>query len=235
MTARRALCVLHDHCSAPGLVGQALAELGWEIETLTVVPSERFDDPGVDVTFPDHRPYDLLVPFGAPWSVYDTERIGSWVRPELDWLAAAVADGTPVLGVCFGGQLLAQALGGTVMLGEVPEVGWHDVESDREDLVPSGSWFQWHYDQFTLPPGAEPVARNAVTEQAFMHGRSMGVQFHPELTPDILTGWLDMGGDAKARALGLDPARLVEQTAGRASASPARTRRLVEGYLEHVF
>lgn len=231
----KALAVLHDFCSAPGLVGETLTELGWEIDTITIVAAESFGEPGVEFTFPDHTPYDLIVPFGAPWSVYDTERIGSWVQPELEWLADAIAADTPVLGVCFGGQLLAQALGGTVVLGEVPEVGWHDVVSDRSEIVPSGPWFQWHYDRFTLPPGAVSVARNAATEQAFVHGRSMGVQFHPELTPDILTGWLGMGGDDKARALGIEPADLADVTADRVETSGSRTRTLVEGYLAHIF
>lgn len=232
---KKALCVLHDFCSAPGLVGDALTDLGWDVETVTIVSPERFADPGVEFTFPDHEPYDLLVPFGAPWSVYDTATIGSWVQPELEWLAGAIAADTPVLGVCFGGQLLAQALGGTVELGEVSEVGWHGVESDRPEIVPAGPFFQWHYDRFTLPPGAVSVARNSATEQAFVHGRSMGVQFHPELTPDILTGWLDMGGHDKARSLGIDPADLVAETSERVEHSQTRTRTLVEGYLEHVF
>ncbi|MGJ9422035.1 type 1 glutamine amidotransferase [Aeromicrobium sp. CF3.5] len=231
----KALAVLHDHCSAPGLIGDALAAAGWEIDTVTIVGSDRFNAPDVDFDFPDVEPYDLIVPFGAPWSVYDTNVIGAWVQPELDWLSAATAADTPVLGVCFGGQLLARALGGTVVLAETPEVGWHDVSSDDDALVPSGPWFQWHYDRFTLPPGATSIARNAATEQAFVHGRSMGLQFHPELTSDILQGWLDMGGDAKARALDLDPGDLVKATEHRHLESAARTRALVEGYLSTIF
>lgn len=231
----KALAVLHDHCSAPGLVGEALSATGWEIDTVTIVGPEDFDSPDVDFDFPDVEPYDLIVPFGAPWSVYDTETIGAWVQPELDWLSAAMAADTPVLGVCFGGQLLARALGGTVVLGESPEVGWHDVTSDRDDLVPSGPWFQWHYDRFTMPPGATSVARNANTEQAFVHGRSLGLQFHPELTVDILDGWLDMGGNDKARALGIDPDDLRDDTVRRHRESGPRTQALVEGYLRTIF
>lgn len=231
----RALAVLHDYCSAPGLVGEALGGAGWEIDTITIVESERFETPNVEFDFPDVEPYDLIVPFGAPWSVYDTDTIGSWVQPEIDWLAAAMAADTPVLGVCFGGQLLARALGGTVALGETPEVGWHDVSSDDDALVPSGPWFQWHYDQFTLPPGATSIARNANTEQAFWHGRSMGLQFHPELTSDILKGWLNIGGNDKARALDLEPGVLVDATEHRHEESVVRTRTLVEGYLSTAF
>lgn len=231
----KALAVLHDYCSATGLVGDALRAAGWEIDTITVVDSEHFDHPDVDVDFPDVAPYDLIVPFGAPWSVYDTDTIGTWVQPELDWLSAAMAADTPVLGVCFGGQLLARALGGTVTVGETPEVGWHEVTSEREDLVPSGPWFQWHYDRFTLPPGATSIARNTNTEQAFVHGRSMGLQFHPELTADILQGWLTMGGHDKALALDIVPDDLVGVTERRHDQSATRTQVLVDGYLSTVF
>ncbi len=231
----KALAVLHDHCSAPGLVGDALLAKGWELETVTIVGAEQFDEPNVDVELPDVRPYDLIVPFGAPWSVYDVDTIGAWVQPELDWLSAALEADTPVLGVCFGGQLLARALGGTVVRGETPEVGWHEVTSGREDLVPSGPWFQWHYDRFTLPPGATSVAHNSNTEQAFVHGRSLGLQFHPELTTDILQGWLAMGGEDKAQALGIDPDDLRDATTRRHDESVTRTRALVDGYLSSVF
>ncbi len=231
----RALAVLHDHCSAPGLVGDALLAAGWELDTVTIVGAEQFENPDVDFDFPDIEPYDLIVPFGAPWSVYDVDTIGAWVQPELEWLSAAMAADTPVLGVCFGGQLLARALGGTVVLGETPEVGWHEVTSDREDLVPSGPWFQWHYDRFTLPAGATSVARNTNTEQAFVHGRSMGLQFHPELTTDILQGWLTMGGHDKALALGLDPDDLLGVTARLHGTSATRTQALIDGYLSTVF
>jgi GMP synthase-like glutamine amidotransferase len=233
-TAPKALCLHHDHGSAPGLVGDAFADLCWQVETRFVVPPDRFDDPGVRFEFPDPAGYDLLVPFGAPWSVYDTALIGSWVEPELQWLAQAHEVGTPVLGVCFGGQLLAASLGGSVTRGETAEVGWHDVDSDRPEIVPPGPWFQWHYDRFSLPEGATAIARNAATTQAFVHGRSMGLQFHPELTPAILSGWLATGGDAKARALGIEPADLMTTTTDRVETSAARTRTLIQGYLTHV-
>ena len=230
----KALALLHDEGSAPGLVGEALIERGWEVEIAQVVPAARFDDPGVHFDFPDATLYDLLVPFGAPWSVYDTELIGSWVQPEIAWLRDAVTAGVPVLGVCFGGQVLAAALGGHVSRGRVDEVGWHHVDSDRPDVVPPGEWFQWHGDRFSIPPGATSIARNGVTEQAFVHGRSLGLQFHPELDPAILDSWLGLGGEAKARALGLDPEALVDATAERVAESGTRTRALVNGYLDRV-
>jgi GMP synthase-like glutamine amidotransferase len=231
---RRALIVLHDHASSSGYVGERLRERGFELDELLVVPEERFHDPGVDVDLPDPTAYDLLVPTGAPWSVYDHERIGSWVTAEITWLAAAVAADVPVLGICFGAQALATALGGATVRADRPEVGWADVESDLPDLVPAGPWMQWHYDRFVVPPGAVEVARNDVCPQAFRVGRALGVQFHPEVTADGVGVWLDHGGAGKARELGIEPDDLRRESASRAADARRRAHRLVDGFLAQL-
>ena len=179
----RALCVLHDAFSTTGLIGEALRARGWQVDEILVVPAERHDTPNVDFTFPDHRDYDLLVPMGAPWAAYGDEEIGRWLAPELDWLSGAVADGGAVFGICFGGQALARALGGSVARSQHPEIGWVTVEvADSDSVIVPGPWFQWHFDTFTPPPGATILARNAAAVQAYRIGRSLGVQFHPEVT-----------------------------------------------------
>jgi GMP synthase-like glutamine amidotransferase len=231
---RRALVVLHDHASSSGHVGERLRQRGFELDELLVVPEERFHDPGVEVDLPDPAAYDLLVPTGAPWSVYDHERIGSWVTAEIAWLAAAVAADVPVLGICFGAQALATALGGETVRAERAEVGWVDIESDRPDVVPGGPWMQWHYDRFVVPPGAAELARNEVGPQAFRAGRTLGVQFHPEVTADGVGVWLDHGGADKARELGIEPDDLRRESASHASDSRRRAHRLVDGFLAQV-
>ena len=110
----RALVIQHDHVSPPGPVGDRLEERLVDVELHQVVPLEDFHEPGVPARFPDVTAYDAVVAMGAPWSVYDDARIGSWVQPELDLLRVADAEGIPVLGICFGGQLLSAAHGGRV-------------------------------------------------------------------------------------------------------------------------
>ena len=100
-----------------------------------------------------------------------------------------------MLGVCFGGQLLATALGGSVTRSLHPEVGWHEVRSDTPDLVPGGPWFQWHFDRFTPPPNARLVARNDRAAQAFTHGRALGLQFHPEVDEALVQRWIAEDSD----------------------------------------
>jgi GMP synthase-like glutamine amidotransferase len=230
----RVLFVQQDHVSPTGPVGEAFQARGYDVNEFLVVPEEHFHAPSVTADFPDPRTFDAIVPMGAPWSVYDHERIGSWVRDEIDFLRLAVDEGVPVLGICFGGQVLAAALGGAVIPAERPEVGWTEVATDRPDLVPPGPWFQWHGDRWVLPEGVDAFARTDVAEQAFVVDRSLGLQFHPELTPSMLDGWLANGGEVHARALGLDPDQLRARTAQEAPAAAARARRLVDVFLDQV-
>jgi GMP synthase-like glutamine amidotransferase len=227
----RALFIQQDHMSPTGPVGEAFAGHGFDVQEFMVVPEEHFLAPSVAVTFPDPLGFDAVVAMGAAWSVYDHDRIGAWIGDELDFLRRAHHARVPVLGICFGGQALATALGGMVVRAERPEIGWTTVETSRPDLIEPGPWFQWHVDRWVLPEGVHAFARTDAAEQAFTAGRSMGVQFHPELTPQMLGGWLDTVGRAHAAALGTDPDQLVAETAARSAEARARARRLVAAFL----
>ena len=96
----------------------------------------------------------------------------------------------PILGLCFGGQMLARVLGGEVYRGDECEIGWLPVRTNDPSLVPEGPWFQWHFDVITAPPGATSIAETDLGAQAFVAGRSLGLQFHPEVTPEIMDEWV---------------------------------------------
>jgi len=230
----RALFIQHDHVSPAGHIGAQFAARGYDVEELLVVPEHRFHDPGIAVTFPDPTAYDVIVPMGAPWSVYDHETIGAWVLEELTVLRRAHERGVPILGICFGGQALASALGGSVVRADRSEIGWYAVDTDEPGLVESGPWFEWHHDQWVAPPGARVLARTGNAEQAFVMGRSLAVQFHPELTPATLDGWLANGGLAYLEAQGRDVAALVAETAATSVPAQERGRRLVDRFLDQV-
>jgi GMP synthase-like glutamine amidotransferase len=230
----RALFIQQDHVSPVGPIGARFTEHGYDVVGFNVVPEEHFAAPGLSVDFPDPLDFDVVVPMGAPWSVYDRATIGSWIADELALLAAAHAAGVPVLGICFGGQALAAALGGSVELAAQAELGWYEIESDDPGLVEPGPWFQWHTDRWNLPPGAIEVARTAQASQAFTLNRSMAVQFHPELVPATLRGWNDNGGSEYLRARGIDPAQLEALTTEQEPAAVARAHRLVDRFLADV-
>jgi GMP synthase-like glutamine amidotransferase len=229
----RLLVVQQDHVSPPGPVGEAFADRGYDVEEFAVVPAASFGAPGVEVDFPDPLAYDAVVPMGAPWSVTD-ENIAAWVAAELAMLRRAHAGGVPVLGICFGGQLLATALGGSVGRAPVPEIGWMDVETDDPALVPAGPWFQWHQDRWTPPSRARELARTPLASQAFVLGRSLAVQFHPELTAAQLEGWLANGGAAWLTGHGTDADELLARTRTEEQAAGERTRALVGAFLDRV-
>ena len=234
MGQRQVLVVEHDHVSPPGALGEAFVDRGLDVAEHRVVAADRFLTPDVTTDFPDPLDYDALVVMGAPWSAYDDAQIGSWVRPELDLLRRAAVAGLPVLGICFGGQLLALAHGGQVARAPLPEIGWSVVTSDDESLVQSGAWFQWHYDRWTLPPGAIEIARTAAASQAFVVGRHLAVQFHPELDTGMLDGWYANGGREQVALHGLDPDVLREHTRRLEGAGHRRVRHLVDAFLDRV-
>ena len=130
-----------------------------------------------------------------------------WVAEEIEWLRAADAAGLPMLGICFGAQALASALGGSVHRLPKPEIGWVTVETRDADRLPAGPWMAWHEDGFTLPPLAYELASNAFGVQSFCHCRHLAVQFHPEVTAAIVADWARerprrsrAGGHASARS-----------------------------------
>jgi GMP synthase (glutamine-hydrolysing) len=138
-----------------------------------------------------------------------------YLRTELELLAEALHEGVPVLGICLGSQLLARAAGATVHRARAPEIGWREVElcsaaaADRVvgALPRRFVAFQWHSYAFEIPFGAVELARNEVCPQAYRIGEcAWGVQFHPEVTEEILAGWFaSYEVDPDAVAMGFDP------------------------------
>ena len=108
--------------------------------------------------------YDLIVSLGSEFAAFDDSI--PWLDREKRLLLDAARDDVPVLGICFGGQLLARVLGGRSFKGEQSEIGWLPVRSTDQSLVPEGPWFQWHFDTFTPPPSARLIADSAAGSQA---------------------------------------------------------------------
>jgi GMP synthase-like glutamine amidotransferase len=123
---------------------------------------------------------------------------------------------------------------------ERPEIGWHNVTSIPEATrVPgaetlAGQWFQWHYDRFSVPSGAIALADSPVSPQAFLAGRSLGLQFHPEVTSSIVAHWSRGAGADELNSAGIDPGQLLEETGSRIDEVRPRTERLVDWFLGNV-
>ena len=230
----KVLFIQHDHVSPLGPVGERFKQLGFDIETMLVVPEEKYREPNVEFKFPDYLDYDVIIPLGSPWGAWDDACIGNWLQPELSWIKSAIEADVPVLGICFGGQLMARALGGSVAPGPRPELGWTYIFSDQEDLVSNGPWFQFHYDYWKVPPGAKEIARTALASQAFTYRKSLALQFHPELDVEVLEGWLIWDGNDELAEDGQDPKVVMEQTKALKAESTKRAYELVDNFLEQI-
>jgi GMP synthase-like glutamine amidotransferase len=218
----RALILQHEEPTPPGHVTGWLDEHGAAVDTL------RID---IDEHEPDPTAYDLVVSLGSEFAAFDDTK--PFVPRESRLMRRAVDADVPVLGLCFGGQLLARVLGGEVFRGTRSEIGWLPVRTEDPALVPAGPWFQWHFDTFTVPPGARVVAETDVGPQAFVAGRSLGLQFHPEVTTAIMDEWVRVYRH-ELDADGVDPDALLEETKRRAAESERLAWQLFERYLTEV-
>lgn len=231
----RALFIEHDHISLGGPIWRSLEKHGYEIERFLIVPESNYDSPNITTTFPNFNEYDLLVPMGAPYGAYEDDRIGNWLLPELEKLKQAHNDGIPILGICFGGQLMARALGGSVARAPKAEVGWIEIESDDKTLIPTGPWFAYHWDSWMTPKGATEIAKTDTANQAFVMGRTLALQFHPEVDPEVLEAWLSReSGCVEITGEGVDLDQLRNETLEQEIGSNKRAAELVDAFLRRV-
>ena len=231
----RALFIEHDHVSLGGPIWRAFEKLGYDIERFLVISESDYANPNINVTFPNFAEFDVIVPMGAPYGAYQDDRIGNWLTPELAKLKAAHNAGIPIFGICFGGQLMARTLGGSVARSPRAELGWFEIESDDKTLIPQGPWFEYHWDRWQTPKGATEIARTDLCSQAFVMGRTLGLQFHPEIDSEVLEAWLAMeGGCAEVEAEGVDVEKLREQTLREQPFSQVRAFELVDSFLRRV-
>jgi GMP synthase-like glutamine amidotransferase len=217
----RVVVVRHHEEDSAGFIGEAFEARGAEL-SVSLIPKD--DLPALDGV-------DHVVVLGAVWAVYDDSPARAWVADELAWLRQADEAGVPVLGICFGGQALAAALGGRVEAAPRKEIGWRVIDSLDEELVPRGPWLEFHGDRFFLPAQATELARNEVGAQAFSLRQHLGVQFHPEPDGALLAKWLDAGGRAEAEKEGTDPDRFLAETYAQEAAARRRAGILVAAAL----
>lgn len=194
----RVLSIVHELDAGAGVFSAP------EHEFVTWVPSSG----------PPPEQFDAIMIFGGSMHV-DQNDGHPWLAPEKGFLREQLARGTPILGVCLGSQLLAEAAGARPHRITEPEIGWYEVEitdAGAADpvvgpLAPRTELFEWHHYAAPLPPGGVELARTPLSVQAFrIEGKpAWGLQFHAEVTRENLFGWLDGWEEAEAAQTDLDP------------------------------
>jgi GMP synthase-like glutamine amidotransferase len=184
----RILVIQHSPLDHPGVMCRYMAEDGIDWDPIDVFSGQPI---------PPLDGYDALIIMGGPQQT-DQETEHPWLVEEKDFIRRAVSqESKPVLGICLGSQLIAEAMGGRVGPMELSEIGVLDVETAAEaagDALLSGlrvpaKALQWHlYGVMDLPPGAQHLMHSeAWKNQAFRVGRlSYGLQFHMELSADMV-------------------------------------------------
>jgi GMP synthase-like glutamine amidotransferase len=190
--APRFLLISHEPEAAPAMIGEMLRDRGYRVDSHVVLGDP--EDP--DVAFPDPSDYDAVVAFGSFSTVYDP-KARSWIESELGLIRTMVHHDIPYLGVCFGGQLLAESLGGHVERApdSEQEIGIVTFDDDPALPVPPGPWFTWHEDRVVVPDDVEVLAHNGKAVQVFRRGRAVGIQFHPEANIGVVGDWVRIGPD----------------------------------------
>ncbi len=217
------LILQHEESGPPALFAEWCERRGIAYEILRV-----WEDGLPDA--PDGLPW--LCALGSEHSPAEQDA-PAWVAAEIAFLRAALDAGVPVLGLCFGGQALAAAAGAQVRPADPPEVGWQEIETSDPDRIPAGPWLHFHYDQLDVPPGAEELARSSAGPAAFALGPSLGLQFHPEVTLEIMDDWVRTYRH-ELDADGVDPDELMDETRRRIGPSNEMATRLLERYLRDV-
>ncbi|WP_049937640.1 type 1 glutamine amidotransferase [Haloplanus natans] len=186
-----------------------------------------------DGELPADFEYDAVVVTGSRSSVYWDE---PWIDGLVDWVARAADCGRPVLGVCYGHQALAEALGGRIEAMDDIELGYREVRRvDDGDPLLDGLddpfvAFETHSDRVAeLPPGATLLAENERGVQAFRRGDCWGVQFHPEYdrgSAERVTKGKDLSeGRIRGVLDGIDADNY---------AAACRTKRLFDNFTDYV-
>jgi len=183
----------HTTCEHPGYLCEYLEKRGISYEKIHIswgeLISQRIDD------------VSGLVFLGSPVSVNDTL---PWIAEEIALIKLASQTPIPVLGICFGGQLISKALGGEVNAAPSMQIGWHRIRLSQHaknlfttrSLLNSFYAFEWHGDGFSLPDSSLPLfIGDCIKNQGFLYNNCLALQFHPEITKSMVHDWLEQYTD----------------------------------------
>jgi GMP synthase-like glutamine amidotransferase len=178
----------HVACEGPGYLGTFLDRHNIPYDIICI-------DEGIMIP-KDLQNISGLIFMGGSMNVTDPL---VWVREEKELIRKAIEKNIPVMGICLGAQLMSTALGGKITHGPGMEIGWHALQADIENI--NSEWlkdlaeefipFHWHADTFSIPAGAIALLHSKCRiNQAFVIKNSIAMQFHLEMTTDMVEEWV---------------------------------------------
>jgi GMP synthase-like glutamine amidotransferase len=184
---RKILSIQNISCETLGTLEDFLESDGYVLDKV-LAPEDPIPQSAIE--------FSAIILLGGPMSVYEGV---PYLTKEQFLIRDAYRRNVPVLGVCLGSQLIAGALGGTVFRGAKKEIGWYVVKITDKGLdnlfkgfeQKELGVFQWHGDTYTLPRNAVVLAYSDLYPQAFKIGSAYGLQFHLEVTADMIKVWTD--------------------------------------------
>jgi GMP synthase (glutamine-hydrolysing) len=184
---RKILSIQNISCETLGTLEDFLESDGYVLDKV-LAPEDPIPQSAIE--------FSAIILLGGPMSVYEGV---PYLTKEQFLIREAYRRNIPVLGVCLGSQLIAGALGGTVFRGAKKEIGWYDVKVTDKGLdnlfkgleKKELGVFQWHGDTYTLPQNAVVLAYSDLYPQAFKIGSAYGLQFHLEVTTDMIKVWTE--------------------------------------------
>ncbi len=223
------LVIKHVPFDGAGNLGEFMKQNNIPYRELNIFEGKYVEDPGA---------FSAIITLGGTMGVSDEKRY-----PFLEWedsfLKRAMQEGIPLLGVCLGAQMLSHCSGGKVTKETVGEIGWYKVwltADGRTDPLFEGLpekfiVFLCHNDRFSIPPGGERLAESSDDpNQVFRLGRiTYGLQFHPEVTAQIINDWLNSYKESLDAA---DITRVKSQTVSYLSIYKTHAMRLVRNFFD---
>lgn len=203
---KKVLCIQNISCETLGTLENTFRSDGFAIENVDGQAGE----------FPKALGYSAIVVLGGPMAVYDNL---PYLQKEQELIKDAIKNNIPVLGICLGSQLIAQATGGKVHKGAKKEIGWHDVlisPAGKDDVFfgikqQNMRVFQWHGDTYDLPSNAAVLAYSDLYPQAFRVGSAVGIQFHLEVNDSLIKDWIKEY-DSEVKSEKMDSRNILPKT-----------------------
>lgn len=231
---RSALVIKHVAFEDLGNFEPVLLDAGFGVTYLNAGPDDLASIGSSDA--------DLLIIMGGPVSVNDVADY-PFLQQEIDLLRQRIRADKPTLGICLGAQLIAKAMGANIYSGPQKEIGWFPLILSTAGEASALSHLQadgvavlhWHGETFDLPDGAALLASTGLyPNQAFSVGKTLALQFHPEVTARGLEQWFIGHTGEINQTEGISVARLREDTARYADPLEKQATALLRDWLDHV-